>query len=217
VNTAIVAGLFALGGGIVTATLQNWLTGRSAVAGDLRTERAAVYTDLWRLTGAVSRWPRTDLTAADVGTLHRRYRAWYYDTAGGLYLSAGARARYGEMQELFGTMAGAGATDPLDDETYHLLMESASALRTALTDDLSTRDQASLLAYLSRRRVQRSAGRAAVARHAALDRQAQTRSLVSSAPQIALARTESGTLALPPPAPPVSPGGPAEAAAPGDA
>lgn len=208
-NTAIVAGLFALGGGIVTATLQNWLTGRSMVAGDLRTERVTVYTDLWRLTGAVSRWPRTDLTAADVGTLHRHFRAWYYDTAGGLYLSANARDRYGEMQELFGTMAGAGATDPLDDETYHLLMESASALRTALTEDLSTRDKPSLLAYLSRRRSQRRAARAAVARHAALGHQVRTRSLVASAPPIALARTESGTLVLPPSAPPAVPGSPA--------
>jgi hypothetical protein len=89
-------------------------------------------------------------------SLHYKLREWYYDV-GGLYLSENARARYGDMQELLDVYL---APRSPDDDTpvpqpssgkawehspYKALMESCSAFRTALTEDLATRRSRSIL------------------------------------------------------------------------
>jgi hypothetical protein len=91
-------------------------------------------------------------TYADVEEFHRWFRSWYYE-AGGLHLSENSRARYGEVQELIaahlaapgGQAMPAQARTPIADAVYDGLLEACSALRTALTEDLESRRQRSVL------------------------------------------------------------------------
>jgi hypothetical protein len=90
----------------------------------------------------------------DLEELHRKLRRWYYDT-GGLYLSELARKRYGDVQELIEALLKhkRGRRDtPLDPGEYQDLMETASAMRTALTQDLDTRRRKSIRETWRRKR-----------------------------------------------------------------
>jgi hypothetical protein len=95
-------------------------------------------------------------TYTDLEEFHRWFRSWYYE-AGGLHLSENSRARYGEVQELMaahlrvpeGQAMPAQSSGPLPDDVYGGLMEACSALRTALTEDLESRRQRSVLHSIS--------------------------------------------------------------------
>ena len=144
VTVAVVAGTLTVLGGGVLAVLNNAISRRSGIDDVLRGKRLEVYPRLWALTGAVSRWPEQTLTRADLEDLHGRLRGWYY-TEGGLYLTERARERYGDLQELLDAVLqkGSGSSDVLAAARYADLRETASALRSALTDDLDTRSRSS--------------------------------------------------------------------------
>jgi hypothetical protein len=146
----------------VLALVNAWITARAGVDEDLRTKRLEVYPSLWKATRAVSRWPRTDPTAADLDGLHRSLRAWYYGV-GGLFMSESSRARYGDVQEMIAALLRRSpeAADHLRDDAYSDLMHITSALRTALTEDLDTRRRKSVRETLRRSRWHRQAARAA--------------------------------------------------------
>lgn len=136
----------AVAGGLLTAVVSGWLNSRAQVAEELREQRLKVYPPIWLATGIVSRWPQRDETTyGAVSRFHHELRDWYYAT-GGLFLSANARRRYGHLQEMAGRVTALGSRDArLDAEDYRLLRDACSALRTALTEDLESRRQRSLL------------------------------------------------------------------------
>lgn len=108
--------------------------------------------------------------------LHGDPRTWYY-TVGGLYLSENARTRYGHLQELLERIVDRGDDNAAAaDVVYVDVMEGASAFRSALTEDISSRQQRSLLATVSRglahRREDRRAERC-LSRHPADPQQAK--------------------------------------------
>lgn len=140
VTVAVVAGTLTLLGGSVLALLNSAISRRSGIDDELRAKRLEVYPRLWALTGTFSRWPEQTVTREVLADLHERLRGWYY-TEGGLYLTERARARYGELQQLVGTVLAkpSAPSDVLSDDRYADVRETASALRTALTDDLDTR------------------------------------------------------------------------------
>ena len=153
-TVAIVAGAFALLGAIVSTSLQGWIASRSGVTADVRAERLEVYPAVWRLTTYISQWPTTDLHGTDVDDLHQRFRSWYYEV-GGLYLSTNARKRYGNMQqqlELYASSPRSRSHDLVGPAEYEILMSTCSSFRSALTEDLHTRERPSLLSALSARR-----------------------------------------------------------------
>jgi hypothetical protein len=150
-STEIVAGLIGAAATALLAILNSYLTSRTQVAEEVRQARIACYPQLWRLTSLVSVWPRSDPTLEDLHGLHRALRRWYYEV-GGLYLSENARDRYGEVQELLaGVVAHLRSWQPettagrLPGTTYKDLQDTCSALRSALTEDLETRAQRSVL------------------------------------------------------------------------
>jgi hypothetical protein len=156
VTTPVIAAI----AGIVVASSVALVKGAVASRGkeneELRNWRLKVYPAAWRLTSTVPRWPQADPTYRDLWRLHLELRNWYYET-GGLYLSENARARYGEMQELLDAyLDGRDRADetPVPHQTshatrvespYRALMDTCSAFRTALTEDLSTRRTKSVL------------------------------------------------------------------------
>lgn len=127
------------------ALVNSWVGTRAGIDENLRTQRLDVYPALWKATAVVSRWPRTDVTRGELTLLHKALRAWYFDT-GGLFLSESARARYGDVQKLVAALLEhkGDPTEVLIPDRYTDLMETASALRTALTEDLDTRKRKSL-------------------------------------------------------------------------
>ena len=156
IPTSVVAGIAAIVGGASVALVQGFVASRGKENEELRNWRLKVYPAVWRLTSIVPRWPQADPTYHDLWELHLALRKWYFES-GGLYLSENARARYGEMQELLDAyLAGRDRDDETPvphrafgaasaDSPYNALMDTASAFRTALTEDLSTRRTKSLL------------------------------------------------------------------------
>jgi hypothetical protein len=146
----IVAGLVGAAATAVLAILNSYLTSRAQVAEEVRKARLDAYPKLWRLTSLVSVWPRSDPRLEDLQGLQRDLRRWYFDVGGGLYMSENARDRYGQLQALLAAVI---ANYPKlqndrgqpSDGTHLDLQESCSALRTALTEDLETRAQRSVL------------------------------------------------------------------------
>jgi len=151
--SALIVAVVAVIGAAIGAAVSSWLGGRQAVSQDTREHRLASYPSVWSRTSVVSRWPKTTARFENLCDLHTDLRTWYY-TIGGLYLSENARTRYGQLQELLGrvvdrddeTAAGADA-----DAAYDDVMEAASAFRSALTEDISSRQQRSVLAAVGRR------------------------------------------------------------------
>jgi hypothetical protein len=164
-HISFITSVFGLVTAAILAFINSWVGTRAGVDENLRTQRLGCYPALWSATGTIPRWPRAEVTRGSVLTLHETLRSWYY-TAGGLFLSEPARARYGEVQELIEAIL-THPSDPesrLDDDTYTRLMDAASILRWALTEDLNTRRRESLIEKWRRTR-----------RHAAAARDAQTR------------------------------------------
>jgi len=143
VVTAVI-GLLAAG---ILTLINNSINVRAGVDVELRKLRLENYPDLWRATGVTSRWPRTPVDRTTLADLHQTLRCWYYEKGGGIYLSEQARARYGDVQKLIAALLSATDADKnevLSDDSYADLMETTSALRTGLTQDLDTRRRRSM-------------------------------------------------------------------------
>ena len=176
--TALAIAVIGIAGTVLGALVNGALATRAKVNEEMRQLRLTSYPVLWQLTSNFSRWPRMALTYADLVAIHGRLRGWYYET-GGIHLSENSRARYGEAQELTAVCLatpddpGAQASSPVPDDVYNELLDACSALRTALTEDLESRRQRSLLHSLGlaarhRQQKQKAAKRLAVASQRAL-------------------------------------------------
>lgn len=129
----------------VLAMINTWLTGRAHTAEEVRARRVAVYPSIWRRTGVVSRWPRTNAEYKDFVKLHEDLRHWYY-ADGGIYLSTQARKRYEHFQLVLEAVLARPESDVA--RHYESLMEAASYFRTGLTQDLATRDRPGSIAAI---------------------------------------------------------------------
>jgi len=163
---AVVTGVLGLLTAGALALVNNWITVRAGIDDALRAQRLEVYPTLWQTSSAVSRWPRSEVTRGALEGLHQTLRGWYY-AQGGLFLSESARARYGDVQELIAALLehqGTGPADVLSPGAYTDLMDTTSALRTALTEDLDTRRRKSVRETRRRSRWHASAAEQARAR-----------------------------------------------------
>lgn len=184
VTLAVAAPLLGLVTAAVLALINNWINVRAGVDENLRTQRLKQYPALWGATAAVSRWPSVVVSRSSIEDLHRTLRSWYYEQ-GGLFLSEQARARYGDVQELIAAYLAAedgDMTDVLAPSSYTDLMDTASTLRTALTQDLDTRRRKSAWDNRRRTRWHANAARAAKARIACATQTASTKLWSSQRP-----------------------------------
>jgi hypothetical protein len=142
---AIVTGVLGLMTAGILALVNSWITTRAGIDENLRSQRRELYPARWSASAAISRWPRVEVTRGSLDELHQTLRSWYY-ASGGLFLSDSARARYGDVQQLIEALL-THQGDPdrrLTSNGYIALMETASAMRTGLTQDLDTRRRTSL-------------------------------------------------------------------------
>ena len=139
VTTVIVS---ALVGGIVSyvgALWKNMLGERSRIDESLREARIDVYKTIWRLTGLLPQWPKSDdVTYKNLLRLSEDVRDWYFDK-GGIYLSEEARTSYGNLQETLTHIVGTQASGKMSDEHYETARAKCSLLRSELTKDLLSR------------------------------------------------------------------------------
>jgi hypothetical protein len=134
-------------GAVIGAALSSWLGARTTVAQEMRDLRMQTYPILWKRTSVLSTWPQTDATYGHLRRLHEDLRTWYFAT-GGLSLSENARGRYGSLQQLIGAVvihARKDDDEPITPDDYTALRESGSALRTAMTEDVESRGQRSVI------------------------------------------------------------------------
>jgi hypothetical protein len=146
-SSPLLLALIAIAGSVLGALINGTLATRAKVNEEMRKLRLDSYPRLWELTSRFSRWPRTANTYGELKGLHGQVREWYYKT-GGLHLSDNSRDRYGEVQELVAAHLGASesrADEHLHAHVYQGLLDACSALRTALTEDLESRRQRSVL------------------------------------------------------------------------
>jgi hypothetical protein len=151
-STPLLIALIGIAGTVLGALVNGALATRAKINEEMRQLRLDSYPLLWQLTSSFSRWPRMTNTYTDLEEFHRWFRSWYYET-GGLHLSENSRARYGEVQELMAAHLGAPEgqpmpaqpNGPIPDRVYSGILEACSALRTALTEDLESRRQRSVL------------------------------------------------------------------------
>jgi hypothetical protein len=111
----------------------------------LRANRVEVYPALWALTEALPRYGRPgDVSISDLQQLIGKLRDWYFET-GGLFLTAGSRDAYFELQEeLASTTRDRDAHEAIGDEDRERLRVCGSTLRTALAADIHSRRTARL-------------------------------------------------------------------------
>jgi hypothetical protein len=171
--TLLTAGV-ALVSGLISASINSWLTSRAKVNEELRVERLKAYPQIWERTITFSRWPRDERTYDDLRRFHLDLRDWYYKR-GGLYMSENSRGRYGDVQELAAVELEQPPPPPtaLSKERYERLMEACSAFRTGLTEDLESRRQRSLIWSIRKSREHKQDERAAKARVRAARDEAQ--------------------------------------------
>jgi hypothetical protein len=81
------------------------------------------------------------LTYRDLLVLSKELKTWYFET-GGMYLSAKARATYGDLQQEITSVLQEGTEGMLRDRDYDVVRLRCSALRSELTADLLSRREA---------------------------------------------------------------------------
>jgi hypothetical protein len=168
----VITGAAGLVSGLVSAAANTWLANRSKVSEELREQRLKAYPDVWQRTATFSRWPRNTVTNGELSEFERDLRSWYY-RVGGLYMSENARRRYGHAQELVSAYReGREQTHHVTPDAYQDLMEACSAFRTALTEDLESRRQGSVVYWVQKsleRRAQERVARGRLRRATAGD------------------------------------------------
>jgi hypothetical protein len=158
-------------GTVLGSVIAGALATRAKVNDDMRQLRLGAYPSLWDLTSCFSKWPPTPMSYARLREFLDSFRAWYYQ-GGGLYLSENGQERYGEVHELlvacFGASEGeavpAAPPGAIPEATYRAVREAVSTLRRALTEDLESRRQRSLVMRIAMAIEHRNQSRTAVDR-----------------------------------------------------
>ena len=146
ITAAVITGFASLfTGGVVTYVLARKKTlddFRANFETALRLERREDYRNLWRLTGLLPKYARTEpISFLRLQEFAVELRNWYFDT-GGIVLSEASRDAYFGLQDAIATAIlerRAEAAALIDDELYSALRGQCSALRTTLCTDLGSR------------------------------------------------------------------------------
>ena len=110
---------------------------------DLREKRLAVYKELWRKMGILSRWPKNEgLTYGALQQLCNEFKDWYFNE-GGIFLSADARTAYGKLQDRLVQVFEKNAEDKVESTDYEDIRQQCADLRSEITRDLLSRKRAS--------------------------------------------------------------------------
>jgi hypothetical protein len=142
---ALLLGLIGALVGVAAGGLSTFLTGRVQMRRELeyahdrelRTRRLEPYMSLYRRTKSLPRYWRTAPARAELSAWSEGLHEWYFDEAGGLFLSDDARVAYLNVLEVIAVTANAGTPeDPISDEDMQRLWRAGQTLRRQLTADI---------------------------------------------------------------------------------
>ena len=107
---------------------------------DLRKQRIAAYTDIWKATSILPKWPREpNVTYAQLLELSRTLRDWYF-SGNGMYLSRSTHDKsYSALQDALTEVLRNQPDGRITEAHYDRIRECCSALRTALASDIESR------------------------------------------------------------------------------
>jgi hypothetical protein len=103
---------------------------------DLRARRVEAYASLYRRTANLPRYRRTKPARTELSGWSEGFHSWYFDEAGGLFLSDAARKAYLSALEAMAAVASEGSSDRLSDEEVERLWRAGQALRRRLAADI---------------------------------------------------------------------------------
>lgn len=161
-ETQLIAAALGTAGGLVAGSLMAWVTLKakkldhavedtklrvSAFEKTLFEQRLADYRELWALTEQTSRRNIDSLIASTATKLAHELTCWYY-RKGGILLTAEARNAFFIARECL---------DDFEQQKPWLVVQKFSVLRTALCDDLNSRQGPTFTADGDRRQQQRDA------------------------------------------------------------
>jgi hypothetical protein len=131
--------------GVAAGGLSTFLTGRAQMRRELeyahdrelRNRRLEPYMSLYRRTQSLPRYWRTAPARVELSAWSEGLHEWYFDEAGGLFLSDDARVAYLNVLEVIAVTANAGRPeDRLSDEDTQRLWRAGQALRRQLSADI---------------------------------------------------------------------------------
>jgi hypothetical protein len=120
---------------------KSWLDRRYQFDDSLLKRRSDLYPELWSLTGRMPQYPPDlDFSPRNARALAEHLRAWYFEKAGGLYMSAGMQRNYLDFQrEVCGLADMDTGGNPVPRSEYERVRKLGSVLRTGMTRDLTSR------------------------------------------------------------------------------
>lgn len=128
-------------GGVLGGLITTYYNLRKQIVLDIWQERFIQYKKLWSLSGVISKWPKNDkITYGSLYKLSLELKNWYFND-GGLLFSKKSRNCYEDLQELISKHIRVDATETLSNEVYDLIRQAFSALRTQMTEDMSSRNR----------------------------------------------------------------------------
>lgn len=137
----VILALIAAAAGFLGALLERWLERRGKLDEGLLEKRTELYKELWLMTGRLPLYPwNTKFSGNDAGKLMQDLRNWYFDQAGGLYMSTKTQRLYLDFQDSLNAVADK-ASDPIGEGAYANVRKSGSSLRSGMTRDLSSRER----------------------------------------------------------------------------
>lgn len=141
VSSALLGGLVGVGlGGVATWLTTRWQLRKELEYGydrELRTERVAVYKELWKLSERLPRYySRGNPTGLDLEQTIENFHRWFFEV-GGLFLSDEARAAYFAMMNCLRETAQRNRDrGAISDDDAIALYDVAENLRIKLTSDV---------------------------------------------------------------------------------
>jgi hypothetical protein len=140
----LLAGLLGALVGTAAGGLSAFLTSRAqmrreleyAYDRDLRARRVEAYMSLYRRTANLPRYWRTKPARTELSGWSEGFDSWYFDEAGGLFLSDAARQAYLSALEAMATVANERSSDRLSDEEVERLWRAGQVLRRRLAADI---------------------------------------------------------------------------------
>jgi len=104
----------------------------------LRDIRISVYTELWKKTELLPKWPRSpNVTYEKLTEFSNGLMDWYFQ-GGGMYLSEDTRDSYNDLQETI-SITVQGRSGNITDDNYDRIRSKCSVLRTEITNDILSR------------------------------------------------------------------------------
>jgi hypothetical protein len=116
---------------------------------ELRARRIEAYMSIYKRTGKLPRYWRTNPKRVELSDFSQAFDGWYFGEAGGLFLSDETRQAYLSMLAVMATVAGEGSgEDQLSDEDIHRLWRAGQALRRRLAADIGAAEDPRLAGRL---------------------------------------------------------------------